>query len=67
MCINVNNVHGNGDVVMLNTIVAAVRIAGEIEGIAWDDSEERDRFDDGTTHVTGCESSKTSAFRSRRM
>ena len=36
MCINVNNVHGNGDMVMFNTIVTPVRGAGEIEGIAWD-------------------------------
>jgi hypothetical protein len=38
MCINVNNVHSNGDVVMLNTIVTAVRGAREFAGIAWDES-----------------------------
>jgi hypothetical protein len=32
MCINVNSVHGNGDTVMLNTIVTELRLLQKIAG-----------------------------------
>jgi len=32
ICINVNNVHSNGDTVMLNTIVTELRLLREIAG-----------------------------------
>ena len=67
MCINVNNVHGNGDMVMLNTIETAVRGAREIEGIAPDECGDRGRFADEMIQMTSCESRKVGTFRRPRM